>query len=116
VRAGELLGRPRSRLLEQPSVRLEDVVERALVLRAEARVAVVAVAEAGELPVVRDVARRLLEVRGEPRPLQDLRQEVGSPLARDVCASELCDRVVAVAEEDALVQAGRALALVALDR
>ena len=87
-----------------------------LVGRAEARVAVVAVAEAVERRVVRDVARRLLEVGGEPRPLQDLRQQVRRPLARDVRAAELRDRVVAVAEEDPLVELGRALALGALDR
>src|SRR6185437_8007418 len=58
----------------------------------------------------------LLEVGGETRALENLRQEVRRPLARDVRAAELRDRVVAVAEEDALVQIGCALALASLDR
>src|SRR5205814_10124544 len=92
-------------------VRLEQVIQRALVLRAEARVAVVAVAVAAHARVVSDVAGRLLEVRGEPRALQELRQQVRRPLAGDVRAAELRDGVVAVAEEDPLVELRRALAL-----
>ncbi len=111
----EAIRDPRRRVLEQPRVRREQVVHRVLVRLAEARVAVIAVAVAVELRVVGDVARRLLEIRGEPRALQDLRQEVRRPLARDVCAAELRDRVVAVADEDALVQLRRALPLRALD-
>ena len=82
----------------------------------EARVAAVAVAEPLEPRVVGDVAGRLLEVCGEPRTLQDLRQQVRGPLAGDVRAAELRDRVVAVAEEDRLVQLRGALALGALPR
>src|SRR5204863_3012290 len=59
--------------------------------------------------------RRLLEIGGEPRALQDLREDVRRPLARDVRAAELRDRVVAVTEEDALVELRRALALRALN-
>ena len=98
----------------KPRVRREEIVERRLVRRPEARVAVVAVAEALELRVIRDVARRLLEIRGEARPLEDLREEVRRPLARDVRAAELRDRVVAVAEEDRLVELRRAIALAQL--
>ena len=42
--------------------------------------------------------------------------DVGDPLAGDVRAAELGDRVVAVAEEDPLVELGGALALVAVAR
>ena len=115
-RAGELTADPGRRLLEQAAVGLEDVVERALVLRTEAGVAVIAVPEAVELVVIGDVARRLLEIRGEPRSLEDLRQQVRRPLARDVRPAELRDRVVAVPEEDPFVQVGRSLSLGALDR
>ena len=86
-----------------------------LVRRPEPWIAVIAKAVAVDARVVRDVARRLLEVRGEPRPLQDLREQVRRPFARDVRAAELRHRVVAVAEEDALVELGRALPLGALD-
>ena len=75
----------------------------------------VAVAEPVELGVVRDVARGLLEVGGEPRALQDLREQVRRPLARDVRPAQLRDRVVAVAEEDRLVELRGALALPQLD-
>jgi hypothetical protein len=102
--ACELPVDPRRRLLEQARVRFEDVVECELVRRAEPGVAVVAVAEAFELVVVRDVSCRLLEIGGKPWPLQELRQQVGRPLARDVRPAELRDGVVAVAEEDPLVQ------------
>src|SRR4029078_10072477 len=74
-----------------------------------------AVAEALELRVVRDVARRLLEVGREPRTLQDLREQVRRPLARDVRAAQLGHRIVAVAEEDRLVELRRPLALTQLD-
>ena len=51
--------------------------------------------------VVRDVARRLLEVRHQPAPLEDLREQVRRLLAREVHAAELRDGVVAVLEEHA---------------
>jgi hypothetical protein len=88
---GEALGRPLRHADEQPRVRLEQIVHRRLVRRAEARVAVIPVAVAVEHVVVRDVAGRLLEVRGEARPLQELRQEVRRPLAREMRAAELRD-------------------------
>src|SRR5688500_11350122 len=71
----------------------------------------VAVAAARYRRVVGDVARGLLEVGREPRPLEDLREDVRDPLARDVRAAELRYRVVAVAEEDPLVELRRPLAL-----
>ena len=76
--------------------------------RRRALVAVVAVAAAGHRRVVGDVARRLLEVGAHPRPLEDLREDVRDPLAGDVRAAELRDRVVAVADEDPLVELGGA--------
>ena len=100
------LADPGRRGRELAAVRLEQVVERDLVRRAEARVAVIAEAVAVELRVVGDVAGRLLEVRGEPGTLEDLRQQVRRPLARDVRAAELRDRVVAVADEDPLEELG----------
>ena len=111
LRRGELLVHPRGDAREQRRVGGEELVHRRLVRRAEPRVAVVAVAEALERVVVGDVARRLLEVGGQAWPLQDLREEVRRPLARDVRAAELRDGVVAVAEEDRLVELRRALAL-----
>src|SRR5687767_15999566 len=76
----------------------------------------VAVAAARYRRVVGDVARGLLEVGREPRPLEDLREDVRDPLARDVRAAELRHRVVAVAEEDALVELRRALPLALVRR
>src|SRR5262249_6413129 len=59
---------------------------------------------------------RLLEVGAHPRPLEDLREDVRDPLAGDVRAAELGHRVVAVADEDPLVELCRAAALVAVPR
>ena len=59
---------------------------------------------AAEPLVVGDVARRLLEVGHQPPPLEQLRQDVRGLLARQVHAAELGDRVVAVLDEDLLVQ------------
>ena len=96
---------------------VEQEVHRPLVLGAELGVAPVAVAEAlGHRRVVGDVARRLLEVGGEPAALEQLRHHVRDPLAGDVRAAELRHRVVAVAEEDALVELAGALALLAVER
>ena len=71
--------------------------------REHRRRSVVAVAPA-EPRVVRDVARRLLEVRHEPAPLEDLGEQVRRLLAREVHATELRDGVVAVLEEHAVVE------------
>jgi hypothetical protein len=77
----------------------------------------VAVAEAvAHGGVVGHVARGLLEVGGKPAALEDLRHDVRDPLARDVRAPELGDGVVAVADEDALVELPGALALLAVER
>src|SRR5206468_7468672 len=64
---------------------------------------VVAITTAGAV-VVRDVARGLLEVGHEASPLEHLGQDVGRALARQVDAAELRDGIVAVLEEDALVE------------
>ena len=101
---------------QRRGVDVEELVHRRLVLRAERGVAVVAVAAARHRRVVGDVARGLLEVGAQPRALQDLRQDVRDPLAGDVRAAELGDRVVAVADEDPLVELRGALALVAVER
>ena len=53
---------------------------------------------------VRHVARRLLEIRHQPSPLEHLGQDVRDVLAGDVRAAELRDRVVAVLVEDPRVQ------------
>ena len=66
-------------------------------------VAVVAVATA-EAAVVRDVARRLLEVRHQPAPLEHLGEQVRRLLAREVHPAELGDGVVAVLEEHPVVE------------
>ncbi len=101
-------------LRQRAGVDSEDLVHRLLVLRAEVAVAVVAVTAAGHRGVVGDVARRLLEIGAHARALEDLRQNVGDPLAGDVRAAQLGDGVVAVADEDALVELGRPPALVAV--
>ena len=97
----------------------EELVHRRRVLGAELLVAVVAIAaprRVGQGLVVGDVAGRLLEVGGQAAALQHLGEDVRDPLAGQVGAADLRDRVVAVAHEDALVEAGRALALLALER
>ncbi len=101
-------------LRQRGGVDAEDLVHRLLVLRAEVAVAVIAITAAGHRGVVGDVARRLLEVGAHTRPLEDLCQDVGDPLAGDVRAAQLGDGVVAVADEDALVELGRPPALVAV--
>ena len=96
----------------------EQLVHRRPELRAQLCVAVVAVAApgvAGERLVVGDVAGRLLQVGGEAAALQDLGEDVGYPLAGDVGAADLGDRVVAVAEEDPLVELRRPLALLGVE-
>ena len=53
---------------------------------------------------MRDVTRRLLEVRHEAPPLQDLREHVGRLLAGEVDTAELRHRIVAVFDEHFLVE------------
>ena len=66
--------------------------------------------------VVGDVPSRLLEVGRESAALEDLGEDVGDPLAGDVGAADLGDRVVAVAKEDPLVEFRRPLPLGAVER
>ena len=118
VAARPALGRPGLDPLERARVDREDLVHRGAELGPEPLVAVVAVAAAGVLGqrlVVGDVAGRLLEVGGEAAALQHLGEDVGDPLAGDVGAADLGDRVVAVAEEDALVELRGALALLRVE-
>ncbi len=68
------------------------------------RVPKVPVVAAGQPGVIGHVARGLLQVRHEPAPLEDLGQEVGRLLAGQVHAAQLGDRVVAVLEEDPVVE------------
>ena len=109
------LGRPLLHLDQRAGVDREQLVHRLGELRSQLVVAVKAVAAVRQRLVVGDVARGLLQVRGETAALQDLGEDVGDPLAGDVRAAHLCDRVVAVAEEDSLVEAGGSLALLALE-
>ena len=64
---------------------------------------VVAIAAARPV-VVRNVARGLLEVRHQPAPLEHLGQDVRGALDRQVHTAQLRDRVVAVLEEDPVVE------------
>ena len=108
---------PRPRPAAAPRSRRRRASPSRLVLRPERGVAPVAVAEPlAHRGVVGDVARGLLEVGGEPAALEQLRHHVRDPLAGDVGAAELRDRVVAVADEDPLVELARALALGAVER
>ena len=86
----------------------EHAVDVAHVARAQRRVqhlrvAVVAVT-ASQTLVVGDVAGALLQVSHQPAPLQHLGQQVGGLLAGQVYATELGHRIVAVLEEDPVVQ------------
>ncbi len=90
-------------------VHVGDVAPRVLARGEHVAVAVVPVPTV-ELLVVLDVARRLLEVRHEPTPLEDLGEQVRRLLAREVHATELRDGVVAVLEEHAVVELLGALA------
>ena len=89
-----LLGAPGTQPFEPLGVELEDALHRGRVGLAEAFVPVVAEAAAGEPAVVGDVAGRLLEVGREPAALEDLREDVRGPLAGEVRATELGDRIV----------------------
>ena len=104
VAARPALRRPVLDLLQRARVDPEQLVHRAPELGAELVVAVEAVAAAGHRLVVGDVAGRLLQVGGEAAALEQLGEDVGDPLAGDVGAADLGDRVVAVADEDALVE------------
>ncbi len=95
-------------LRRQAGVGVEQAVEIADVPGAQRPghdfgIPVVAVAPA-QAGVVGDVAGRLLQVGHEPAPLEHLGEHVGCLLAGEVDASELGDRVVAVLEEDAVVE------------
>ena len=98
---------PRAHARERLGVGTEQRVHRRLVLGAELGVPVVAVAAARHRGVVGDVAGRLLEVGGQARALECLGDDVRHPLAGDVRSAELRHRVVAVADEDPLVELGR---------
>ena len=116
VRAREALRGPGLHARQGLGIGIEERVHRCLVLRAQLRVAPVAVAEAlAHRGVVGHVARGLLQVGGEPAALEHLRHHVRDPLARDVRAAELRHRVVAVADEDALVELAGALALLTVE-
>ena len=110
------LRRPRLNRLEAAGVDPEQLVHGGLVGLAQLLVAVVAVAAALlHRLVVGDVARRLLQVGGQPAALEDLGEDVRDPLAGQVGASHLADRVVAVADEHPLVEPRRPLALDAVE-
>ncbi len=105
--------RPRAHARQRCGVDREQVVHGGLVLGSQLVIAVVAVAARGigQRGVVGDIAGRLLEVGGEPGPLEDLGEHVGDPLAGQVGAPELGDRVIAVAKEHTVIERGGALAL-----
>ena len=93
---------------QQLGVGVEQPVHVADVAGAERRhqhvgIAVVAVA-AADAGVVGDVAGRLLEVGHEPAPLEHLGEHVRGLLAGQVDPAELGHRVVAVLEEDPVVE------------
>jgi hypothetical protein len=95
----------------------EERVHRCVVFRSQFWVAPVAVAEAvAHRGVVGHVAGGLLEVGGEPAALEQLRHHVRDPLDGDVGTAQLGHRVVAVADEDALVELAGALALLTVER
>ena len=106
---GKALGHPGLHHRQQLAVRVEDPIHLAHVASTVRRVeqfrgAVVAVLAVVEPLVVRDVARRLLQVRHEATPLEHLRQHVGGLLARQVDAAQLGDGIVAVLDEHPLVE------------
>ncbi len=110
---GKSLGDPCLHHRQQLAVRVEDPVHLPHVARAVRRLEdlrrpVIAVLPVVEPMVVCDVARRLLQVRHEAAPLEHLGQHVRRLLARQVDAAELGHRIVAVLDEDALVELLRA--------
>src|SRR5215210_3855243 len=116
VAAREALGGPALDARERLGVGVEERVHSPFVLGPKLRVAPVPIAATRHVRVVGYVARRLLEVGGEPPALKDLGDDVRDPLEGEVRAPELGHRVVPVAEEDALVERRRALALDAARR
>ena len=82
VAAREAVRRPRLDHRQAARVGVEQAVHRALVLGPELGMAPVAVAAARHRGVVGDVARGLLEVGGEPRALEDLRERRSRPTRR----------------------------------
>jgi hypothetical protein len=112
VGVGGVLGKPLARpvlhLRYERAVGVEDAVEVADVPHSQSglahlRRAEVAIA-AEHARVVFDVARRLLEVRHQTSPLEDLGEQVRRLLAREVHAAELGNGVVAVLEEHTRVE------------
>ena len=112
VAVARLLGHRRPHVVvdsvDEVGVRVEQAVHVPHVPGAErrgqdGRIPVVAVAPA-EPGVVGDVPRALLQVAGQPSPLQHLREQVRRLLAGQVDPSELGHGVVAVLEEDLLVE------------
>jgi hypothetical protein len=94
---------------EQVGVGVEHAVDVADVPQSErraehGRVAKVAVAPVRQAGVVGDVPGGLLQVGHQPAPFQHLREEVGRLFARQVHPSQLSDGVIAVLEEDAVVE------------
>ncbi len=106
---GVALGEVREEQWVQLGVGVEQPVHVAHVAGSERRLKhvrapVVAVAAVGAPGVVGHVAGALLEVRHEPAPLEDLGQQVRGLLTGQVHPAELGHRVVAVLEEDPLVE------------
>ena len=100
--------KPLGHRVDEGSICVEEAVDIADVAGAErgtehGGIAVVAVA-ATEPHVVCDVARRLLEIGHDAAPLEHLGEKVRCLLAREVHSAELRDRVVAVLEEDPVVE------------
>ena len=95
-------------LVDQGAIRIEHPVHVAHVPGAETRIQDVDVAieavPAGQSCVVRDVTRALFEITRQPTPLEDLGENVGGLLAGEMHATQLSDRVVAVLEEDLLIE------------
>ena len=108
---GHDLGQVPGQGREQLGVGGEQPVHHPPVLRAEVAgldVRVEVVAPAAPRPVgVGDVAGRLLQVGGQPAPLEQLGEQVGRLLAGHVGPAQLGHRVVPVVVEDPLVQRGR---------
>ncbi len=107
--AGVPHGQPRLGLHQQLAVGVEHPVHVPHVPGPEGRVeqpgvAVVPVVAGGQPVVVGDVPGGLLEVGHQPAPLQHLGQDVGGLLAGQVDPAQLGHRVVAVLEEDLLVE------------
>ena len=106
---GEALGHPGPHDRQQAAVGVEHAVHVPDVPGPVGRVenfggAKVPVVAALEPVVVGDVAGRLLQVRHQPSPLEHLGEHVGGLLAGQVHAPQLGHRIVAVLDEDLLVE------------